>query len=83
MRLADLSLGHLSLTTSNILNNMITKNTPYDGGVLGFRYIRTDDDPNPAIATGVTFGNTIHIAGRTAPFQYETFIPFNTFKRFK
>ena len=80
MRLADLSLGHLTLTTSNILNNMITQNTRYDGGVLGFRYIRTDDDPNPNIATGVTFGNTIHIAGQTAPFQYETFIPFNTLR---
>ncbi len=94
-----LGVEPLDLISNNIIHEqnaattMININDHADGGVLGFRYIRTYVPPNPAggqhLLTnpinggGVYFGNTIYLAAGGGVYNvrdYDTFMSFDNIK---
>ena len=90
--------AHFYITAPNIVNMRTrTLDNHADGGVLGFRFIRTNFDvagltpgmmynnqivKNALSTYGVTFGNTIFRSG-IAPIDYETTITFSDIKKMK
>ena len=68
------------IKSNNILSTMSSDSLPADGGVLGFRYIKTIDDNTIVTQNGIYFGNTIYTSAPVGKYEYETYIPFSTLK---